>query len=116
MAKTRFITIFGLVVLFTVLVAVFVRVLELRFSTGDIYPHYSTLRSDPLGAMAIYESFDSLDKIEVSRNFDNLMTIDSLDGDTTRGDQHPAAGARHAGSHRTSVVYSHAELGRESRK
>lgn len=82
MARTRLITIFGLAILFVGLVAVFVRVLELRFSTGDIYPHYSTLRSDPLGAMALYEAFESTDGFEVSRNHDHLMAIDTLDGDT----------------------------------
>ena len=30
-----------------------VRLFELRFEVGDVYPAYSSLRSDPLGAMAL---------------------------------------------------------------
>ena len=39
-----------------------------RFSTGSVYPPYSTLRSDPLGTKALYESLDALPGIEVRRN------------------------------------------------
>ncbi|HLH37513.1 MAG TPA: DUF4350 domain-containing protein [Bryobacteraceae bacterium] len=35
--------------------------------TGDVYPPYSSLRSDPLGAKALYESFAALPGIEVAR-------------------------------------------------
>jgi hypothetical protein len=72
----------GFGVLGIALVAVFVAVLERRFSAGDIYPHYSTLRSDPLGAQALYESLDALPGLELSRNLRDLMTLDTLDGDS----------------------------------
>jgi len=39
-----------------------------RFSTGSVYPPYSTLRADPLGTKALYESLDALPGIEVERN------------------------------------------------
>ena len=29
---------------------------RLRFAVGDVYPEYSSLRSDPVGTMAFYES------------------------------------------------------------
>jgi hypothetical protein len=32
----------------------------LRFQTGDVYPAYSSLRSDPLGARVFYESLENL--------------------------------------------------------
>ncbi len=41
---------------------------EIRFTRGDIYPPYSTLRVDPLGARAFYESLSSLPGLDVSRN------------------------------------------------
>ncbi|MFN2621775.1 MAG: DUF4350 domain-containing protein [Chthoniobacterales bacterium] len=48
---------FGLAHLFT-----------LRFEAGDIYPPYSTLRSDPLGARIFYESLRALPDIAVEQN------------------------------------------------
>lgn len=54
-----------------VLLAVFLfgltRLFQLRFETGDIYPEYSSLRADPLGAKALYESLDNL--LDVHRNY-----------------------------------------------
>ncbi|HYG21840.1 MAG TPA: DUF4350 domain-containing protein [Verrucomicrobiae bacterium] len=33
---------------------------KLRYDIGDVYPPYSSLRADPLGTMALYESLDRL--------------------------------------------------------
>ena len=41
----------------------------LRFSTGEVYPPYSTLRVDPLGGKAFYEALDALPQYELQRNF-----------------------------------------------
>ena len=46
-----------------------VRLFELRFEVGDVYPAYSSLRSDPLGAMAFYESLGRVPGISVRRDF-----------------------------------------------
>jgi hypothetical protein len=43
------------------------QLLHLRFAAGDVYPEYSTLRADPLGAKAFYESLGRL--LPVGRNF-----------------------------------------------
>lgn len=43
--------------------------LQLRLDKGDAYPRYSTLRSDPLGARAFYETLQRLDDNGVKRNF-----------------------------------------------
>lgn len=83
MRESRLYSLIGLLILAGGLVAVFALVLEIRFAGGEIYPHYSTQRSDPLGAMAIYESFQGLPEKKVARNFENLMSIRSLDGDAT---------------------------------
>jgi hypothetical protein len=37
-----------------------IRLFNLRFETGDIYPRYSSLRADPLGTKALYESLDHI--------------------------------------------------------
>jgi len=42
---------------------------ELRFEAGDVYPPYSSLRSDPLGAMALYESLENMPGLTVQRDF-----------------------------------------------
>jgi hypothetical protein len=49
---------FGLVALF-----------RLRFAVGDVYPEYSSLRSDPLGTMAFYESLARMRGLSVRRDF-----------------------------------------------
>jgi SAM-dependent methyltransferase len=45
------------------------RLFELRFQTGDVYPSYSSLRSDPLGTMVFYESLEQLPELSVQRDF-----------------------------------------------
>lgn len=44
----------------------------IRFEEGDIYPPYSSYRSDPLGTRAFYESLGLLPTVRVSRNIDPL--------------------------------------------
>ena len=41
----------------------------LRFESGDVYPAYSSLRSDPLGTRALYASLANLDNVQVRRNY-----------------------------------------------
>ena len=41
---------------------------KLRFEAGDVYPEYSSLRADPLGAMAFYESLEKLPGLSVRRD------------------------------------------------
>jgi hypothetical protein len=54
----------------------------LRFQTGDVYPAYSTLRSDPLGARVLYESLENIDDITIRRNY-NLLHSLKPEADTT---------------------------------
>jgi len=46
-----------------------VRLFKLRFAAGDVYPEYSSLRADPLGTMAFYESFERMPGLSVRRDF-----------------------------------------------
>ena len=68
-----------LAVLLLVVVAGFayglLRLFELRFAEGDIYPPYSSLRSDPLGAKALHDSLALLPGISVTRNFRPLERL-----------------------------------------
>ncbi len=41
----------------------------LRFEAGDVYPPYSSLRADPLGTMAFYESVQRMPPLTVRRDF-----------------------------------------------
>lgn len=41
----------------------------LRFRTGDSLPHYSSMRADPLGTKALYNSLEKIEGLDVSRNY-----------------------------------------------
>ena len=47
--------------------------------TGEVYPAYSSLRSDPLGAKALYESLAALPGIEVERLYKQRTVLESRD-------------------------------------
>ena len=51
------------------------RLFTLRYESGDVYPPYSTLRADPLGAKGIYEAIAQLPGVEVRRNFQPLKKL-----------------------------------------
>ena len=42
---------------------------QLRFEAGDIYPPYSSLRADPLGAKALFETVQQLPGMSAVRNY-----------------------------------------------
>jgi hypothetical protein len=46
-----------------------VQLFEVRFAAGDVYPPYSSLRADPLGSMAFYESLGKIPSLSVRRDF-----------------------------------------------
>ncbi|MDI6774586.1 MAG: DUF4350 domain-containing protein [Verrucomicrobiota bacterium] len=58
------------------------RLFAVRFETGDIYPPYSSLRADPLGTKALYQSLAACDGMSVARNYRSLEKV-PLDPDTT---------------------------------
>lgn len=55
---------------------------KLRFEVGDVYPAYSSLRSDPLGTMAFYESLDALPGISVRRDHSSANKLPEGRGTT----------------------------------
>jgi hypothetical protein len=52
------------------------RLLLLRFKAGDVFPPYSTLRSDPLGTKAFYEGLKALGSVSVKRNYESFSRMD----------------------------------------
>jgi hypothetical protein len=52
-----------------------IQLYELRFAAGDIYPVYSSLRSDPLGAEAFFDSASQLPDYTTRRNFQELEHV-----------------------------------------
>ena len=53
-----------------------VHLFELRFAQGDVYPPYSTLRTDPLGASVLYESLDEVPGVTTERYFEETFKRD----------------------------------------
>jgi hypothetical protein len=58
------------------------KLLILRFQKGDVYPPYSSFRSDPLGTKAFYESLSLLPGVETVRNVDPIRKASGLSGTT----------------------------------
>lgn len=53
------------------------QVLIAPLQTGEVYPPYSTLRSDPVGAKALYESLGELPGVDVERWYKSRSTLDA---------------------------------------
>ncbi|MBW1796936.1 MAG: DUF4350 domain-containing protein [Deltaproteobacteria bacterium] len=72
--KATFVFLFLLVALF---IAGVFQLFVLRFEAGDVYPPYSSLRSDPLGTRAFCDSLDNLKTVSVERNYSPLSDAHS---------------------------------------
>lgn len=59
------------------------RLIHLRFESGRAYAPLSSLRTDPLGAKALHEAFESLDGIAVERNYVPLKQLSGITPDAT---------------------------------
>ncbi len=62
-------------VIFAIFVIGVINLFQLRFEAGDVYPAYSSLRSDPLGTRVLFESLDNLEKVSVMRNHRSLSGL-----------------------------------------
>jgi len=66
-------------IIFVVIVSGFLfgvlKLFFLRFEAGDVFPAYSSLRSDPLGSRALYSSLENLNDAMVSRNYLPLQDL-----------------------------------------
>jgi hypothetical protein len=70
----------GAALLVTAFLAGVVQLFELRFSGGDIYPAYSSLRSDPFGTKALYESLERVPGAAVARHLKPLGMLEGAEG------------------------------------
>lgn len=57
----------GVLAMGAILVAALYALIDLRFSSGDIYPPYSSFRADPMGSKILYRSLEAMPGIAVSR-------------------------------------------------
>jgi hypothetical protein len=55
-----------------------IQLVQLRFEAGDVYPAYSSLRSDPLGTMALFESLQAIPGLNVQRDLRPTNTMPQL--------------------------------------
>jgi len=69
-------------VFFIIFVISVTKLFMLSFETGDVYPAYSSLRSDPLGTRGFYESLENLGNLSLTRNFRPLSKMRSSQGTT----------------------------------
>jgi hypothetical protein len=53
-----------------------VRLLDLRYAAGDVYPPYSSLRSDPVGARVLHDALLLMPGLEVARRLTPLADLD----------------------------------------
>ncbi|CAB1064538.1 hypothetical protein D1BOALGB6SA_9334 [Olavius sp. associated proteobacterium Delta 1] len=75
MLKNRSIRTVALILLLIFLLVGMIHLFILRFQAGDIYPAYSSLRSDPLGTRALYDSLENLNEFAVQRNFHFMHSL-----------------------------------------
>jgi len=69
-------TLFACLLVAGLLVLGLSRLFELRFDQGDMYPPYSTLRADPLGASVLYESLERVPDVTAHRYFEPTFKDD----------------------------------------
>jgi len=57
-----------------------IQLFQLRFEAGDVYPAYSSLRSDPAGTMALFESLQAVGGLDVQRDLRATNTMPQSEG------------------------------------
>ncbi len=72
--NSKKVLIFGWIVI-ALFVFGIIQLLLLRFSAGDVFPFYSSLRADPLGTKALYESLEICCGFNVERNHEPFSRI-----------------------------------------
>ena len=75
-------TLFLAVLIAAVFVTGIVRLFVLRFEAGDVYPPYSTLRTDPLGGKAFFMALKNLPGIEAGRSLRPVSRLKPDSGTT----------------------------------
>ena len=65
------------IALLSALIYLLMRIATLPLESGEAYPAYSSLRADPRGTLALYESLAALGELRVTRNFQPLPKLKS---------------------------------------
>jgi Domain of unknown function (DUF4350) len=78
----KYVSIAFLIVSAAVLVLGILELFNLRFQVGDVYPEYSSMRSDPLGTMAFYESLEKLPGLNTRRDLSTTSRLPDGAGTT----------------------------------
>ncbi|HEX5221415.1 MAG TPA: DUF4350 domain-containing protein [Verrucomicrobiae bacterium] len=71
----RFLPILFIVLCVAAFVVGLLQLFRWRFEAGDVYPPYSSLRADPLGTMALYESLEELPGLTVRRDYSDANKL-----------------------------------------
>lgn len=71
----RFLSLAALLLLAALFFAAVGDICVLRFRRGDVYPLYSSLRSDPVGVKALYDALAAMDGLQVQRNYRPLHKL-----------------------------------------
>ncbi len=66
----------GIIIVAGLFLAAMYELLLLRYETGNTYPVYSSMRTDPLGTRALHDAYAAIPGLRVSRN---LLPINSLE-------------------------------------
>ncbi len=82
MLARRFLLLFALLALIAVFAGGLYQLFKLRFSAGDSYPAYSSLRADPLGCRVYYESLERLGEPTVRRHVQSVERLPDGRGTT----------------------------------
>lgn len=77
--------------------------IHLRFERGDAYPRGSSMRADPLGAKALYESYGSLSRVSVERNYEPFSEKDRVSSDSMLLLLNLRGGGMHRLAHHASI-------------
>jgi hypothetical protein len=60
-----------------------IRLFQLRFERGDVFPPYSSLRTDPLGTKVLHDALAEMPGMTVARNYKPLRNLLNVDPDAT---------------------------------
>ena len=75
MLNRRALLVFALFVLLAGFGYGLLQLFQLRFAAGDVYPHYSSLRADPLGCKIYYDSLAQLTAARVHRQIGDINKL-----------------------------------------
>ncbi|MGJ8652739.1 MAG: DUF4350 domain-containing protein [Opitutaceae bacterium] len=76
--KRRALSAVALIAILSALLVGMTWLIHLRFESGESYPAGSSMRADPLGAKALYESYASLSGVEAKRNFEPFIQMETM--------------------------------------